>query len=66
LSLEEFLRSFLAESATFSVSAFLDMHDVVVVDFPMLGSAAGKADPFFNVNTPDDLAEAEQMARRWC
>jgi molybdopterin-guanine dinucleotide biosynthesis protein A len=65
LSLEADLKRFLAESATFSVSAFLNMHDVAVVDFPMLGSAAGETDPFFNVNTPDDLAEAEQMARRW-
>lgn len=64
-SLEEDLKRFLAESATFSVAAFLDRHDTVAVDFPMLQNGDETADPFFNVNTPEDLAEAEEMARRW-
>ena len=65
VSLEEDLKRFLAESATFSVAAFLDRHDTVAVDFPMLQNGDETADPFFNVNTPEDLAEAEEMARRW-
>jgi molybdopterin-guanine dinucleotide biosynthesis protein A len=64
VSLEEDLKRFLAESATFSVTSFLDMHDAATVDFPMLRIAGEEADPFFNVNTPQDLAEAEEMVRR--
>ncbi len=64
VSLEEDLKRFLAESGTFSVAAFLDMHDAATVDFPMLQLEGEKADPFFNVNTPQDLAEAEEMVRR--
>ena len=64
VSLEEDLKRFLAESATFSVTSFLDMHDAATVDFPMLRIEGEEADPFFNVNTPQDLAEAEEMVRR--
>jgi molybdopterin-guanine dinucleotide biosynthesis protein A len=40
-----------------SVNAALDRLDAVTVDFP-----ASPIDPFFNINTPEDLAAAETMA----
>jgi molybdopterin-guanine dinucleotide biosynthesis protein A len=63
VSLETELNDFLSKSATFSVAAFLERQATVSVDFPM-ASIAGKAiDPFFNVNTPEDLAEAETIVQ---
>lgn len=41
------------------VGAFIRRHPHVAVDFP----CPGGRDPFFNVNTPSDLAEAEDIAR---
>ena len=63
VSLEADLSEFLAESASLSVSAFLERHETVSVDFPMLSIAGKTIDPFFNVNTPQDLAEAEAIVR---
>lgn len=40
--------------------AFIDAHAHVAVDFP----ATHGFDPFFNVNTPADFAEAEEILRR--
>jgi molybdopterin-guanine dinucleotide biosynthesis protein A len=57
------LSDFLAESATFSVAAFLERHETVSVDFPMANISGKAMDPFFNVNTPEDLAEAETIVR---
>lgn len=39
---------------------FIGRHPHVAVEFP----AVGGRDPFFNVNTPTDLAEAEAIARK--
>jgi molybdopterin-guanine dinucleotide biosynthesis protein A len=33
---------------------------VTEVDFPMIETRNGPLDPFFNINTPDDLAAAEK------
>ncbi|MFC7331577.1 molybdenum cofactor guanylyltransferase MobA [Rhodocista pekingensis] len=47
-----------------SVGAFLARCSVVPVDFAPLDCGAGTAiDPFFNVNTPGDLAAADRLAR---
>jgi molybdopterin-guanine dinucleotide biosynthesis protein A len=64
VSLATDLRVFLAKGAGFSVAAFLQKHQTVSVDFPMEEVNGGTLDPFFNVNTPEDLAEAEAMARK--
>ncbi len=45
------------------VRAFIERHPNVTVDFPMTDTAAGMFDPFFNVNTADDLAQAEEWLR---
>ena len=39
------------------VVMWTDRHDVALAEFP-----SGKFDPFFNVNTPEDLAQARAMA----
>lgn len=45
------------------VRAFIERHANVTVDFPMTDTADGMFDPFFNVNTPDDLVQAEEWLR---
>jgi len=56
------LRLFLAESETFSVAVFQKRHSTVSVDFPVLAGEP-HTDPFFNINTPDDLAKANELAK---
>jgi molybdopterin-guanine dinucleotide biosynthesis protein A len=43
------------------VSSFLDEHGCVEVQFPMARWGDHAVDPFFNINTPQDLAEAERL-----
>lgn len=62
LGLRTALRRFLQDGVTYKVSAFIEQHDFVVADFPMLTLPRGTVDPFFNVNTQDDLAMAERAA----
>ncbi|HXV31141.1 MAG TPA: molybdenum cofactor guanylyltransferase MobA, partial [Sinorhizobium sp.] len=40
------------------VRAFIARHPSVAVDFPPITTTAGPLDPFFNVNTPQQLEEA--------
>lgn len=61
LELRPALRAFLEEGATYKVAAFAQRHGVVEVDFPEIALDGGTVDPFFNVNTPEDLAEAEHI-----
>jgi len=42
------------------VRDFLARHDVRTVKFPAVETTIGPLDPFFNVNTPTDLIEAEK------
>ena len=63
VSLEADLRDFLAESTNFSVAAFLERHQTASVDFPMASAIGTALDPFFNVNTPEELAQAEAVMR---
>ncbi len=60
VSLASDLRLFLAESETFSVAAFQQRHQSMSVDFPLL-TGKQPMDPFFNINTPDDLAKANDL-----
>jgi molybdopterin-guanine dinucleotide biosynthesis protein A len=43
------------------VSAFIDSQAFVDVDFPSKMPVYGAFDPFFNINTPQDLAEAGRI-----
>lgn len=54
------LAAYLAEGER-RAGAFISRHPHVAVEF----AAEGARDPFFNVNTPADLAEAEAMAWRF-
>jgi molybdopterin-guanine dinucleotide biosynthesis protein A len=45
------------------VSDFLARHAVRRVDFEMIATVHGPLDPFFNINRPEDLAEAEQWLK---
>jgi len=62
VALEADLASFLSSSSTLSVMAFLAPLDPVTVDFPFSLVEGKPLDPFFNVNTPEDLAQAEAIA----
>jgi molybdopterin-guanine dinucleotide biosynthesis protein A len=49
------LAAFLSEGGSHRVADWLGRHRIVAVDF---GVSPGGIDPFFNVNTPEDLARA--------
>lgn len=53
------LDAFLAAGASFRVADWLARHRVVTVDFQIRAGL----DPFFNINTADDLARAEGATR---
>jgi molybdopterin-guanine dinucleotide biosynthesis protein A len=61
LDLREALRHFLVDEDNRRVSAFMERHGFVEVEFPMLEAKGELIDPFFNINTPDDLAVAERL-----
>ena len=58
LALEGRLRAALVEEGVRKIDAFTARHGIATVDFPTT-----PFDPFFNVNTPEDLAEAEHLIR---
>jgi molybdopterin-guanine dinucleotide biosynthesis protein A len=60
LALADELAEFIAGGGTLKVTAFIDMFENAVVEF----AASGDIDPFFNVNTPQDLAKAEAIAAK--
>ncbi|ASQ03856.1 molybdenum cofactor guanylyltransferase MobA [Sinorhizobium meliloti WSM1022] len=41
------------------VRAFIARHESAAVEFPLIPTAAGPLDPFFNINTPEELRQAE-------
>ena len=61
VSLAGDLEEWLADPGHRRLQAFIARHPSVAVDFPLLATPAGDLDPFFNVNTPDDLATAERF-----
>ncbi|WP_217570840.1 molybdenum cofactor guanylyltransferase MobA [Mesorhizobium sp. GbtcB19] len=61
LGLREALRHFLVDEDNRRVSAFMERHGYVSVEFPMIEAGGHKIDPFFNINTPDDLAAAKSL-----
>lgn len=61
LGLRDALRHFLVDEDNRRVSAFMERHGFVEVEFPMIEADGQRVDPFFNINTPDDLAEAERL-----
>lgn len=58
--LAEDLRAAVAVDGVRKVLAWTDRHGAALTEFPVTGGV----DPFFNVNTPEDLAEAARIAER--
>ncbi len=44
------------------ISTFLSRHSTSRVEFALLDTREGPVDPFFNINTPEDLEEARRYA----
>ncbi|MER9408084.1 molybdenum cofactor guanylyltransferase MobA [Mesorhizobium caraganae] len=61
LGLRQALRHFLVDEDNRRVSAFVEHHDFVEVEFRLSALGGSEIDPFFNINTPDDLAVAERL-----
>jgi molybdenum cofactor guanylyltransferase len=59
LSLRDDLRRALVEEGLRKIDLWTSRHGAAVADWP-----ASPVDPFFNVNTPDDAARAEETARQ--
>jgi molybdopterin-guanine dinucleotide biosynthesis protein A len=58
VALRDDLRKALLQEGLHKIEAWTARHGVAVADWP-----AAPVDPFFNVNTPADVAEAERIAR---
>ncbi|CAM5620066.1 Molybdenum cofactor guanylyltransferase [Mycolicibacterium aubagnense] len=61
--LREPLRHFLVEEGNRRVLSFIERHRFLEVDFPLQPLRSGTLDPFFNINTPADLVEAERILK---
>jgi len=59
VALRHDLRRALVDEGLHKVGAYVGRNDPAVVEWPVEG-----VDPFFNVNTQDDLIEADRLARR--
>ncbi|TGQ73342.1 molybdenum cofactor guanylyltransferase MobA [Mesorhizobium sp. M00.F.Ca.ET.186.01.1.1] len=55
------MRRFLVDEDNRRVSAFIERYGFVDVDFPLVEASGQTIDPFFNINLPDDLAEAARL-----
>jgi molybdopterin-guanine dinucleotide biosynthesis protein A len=53
------LETWLSNEENRRIRSFLARHQTLGVSFPPIESAIGPIDPFFNVNTPDELSKAE-------
>ncbi|MDJ1636199.1 molybdenum cofactor guanylyltransferase MobA [Rhizobium rhizogenes] len=60
VSIADDLESWLLADEKRRVRDFLARHLVRTVDFPTIETAIGPLDPFFNINRPDDLIDAEK------
>jgi molybdopterin-guanine dinucleotide biosynthesis protein A len=57
-SIADDLETWLSDPQNRRISAFLERHPVVTVEFEVIETRQGRLDPFFNINTPKDLDEA--------
>ena len=60
VALRDDLRAALVEEGLHKIETWTQRHGVAIADW-----AAAPVDPFFNVNTPDDLATAERAAAQY-
>ena len=63
VALADDLAAWLAGGEARRVRSYLERRQARAVDFPAIGTPQGALDPFFNINTPDDLAAAEGWLR---
>jgi molybdopterin-guanine dinucleotide biosynthesis protein A len=61
LSVAGRLEKWLENPPTLKVRAFLDGLPVRTAEFPPIATQFGEIDPFFNVNTKDDLEKARKI-----
>jgi molybdopterin-guanine dinucleotide biosynthesis protein A len=61
VALRDDLRRAVVEEQLRKIETWTARHGVAIADWP-----ATPVDPFFNVNTPEDAAQAERMAARQC
>ncbi len=61
LSLGDQLEHFLTTADTRKVMAYVQMHSFQYAEFPLYEVEAMSVDPFFNINSPDDLLEAASI-----
>ncbi|MBP2238442.1 molybdopterin-guanine dinucleotide biosynthesis protein A [Sinorhizobium kostiense] len=64
VALADDLDTWIRTDAKRRVRAFIERHPSVAVDFPPIATKAGSLDPFFNINTPQQLEEAEEWLKR--
>lgn len=62
IALADPLEQFLTEGEERKILAFADRHRRVSAEFQPYRSGPAEFDPFFNINTPDDIAEGEAIA----
>ncbi|MHA1153502.1 MAG: molybdenum cofactor guanylyltransferase MobA [Alphaproteobacteria bacterium] len=63
LRLRHDLRQAMVEEDIRKVDLWTARFKLARVAFPLIQSSAGPLDPFFNANRPEDLTEAERLAR---
>ncbi|MGF0538468.1 molybdenum cofactor guanylyltransferase MobA [Agrobacterium sp. ES01] len=61
LNLADELEAWLVDPQHRKLQDFIARHTFTVVDFSSDGTTTGAIDPFFNVNSPDDLLRAQTM-----
>ena len=59
------LETWLADPENRRMTGFIVRHPNTTVDFPMFDAVLGAVDPFFNVNTPEDLEQAQKIRQNW-
>ena len=64
VALREDLEDWMRETDTYKVVAWARRHDLRMVEFPQIEHEGETVDPFFNVNTPQDLETAEAVHGR--
>lgn len=62
ISIADDLEAWLSEPDNRRIKAFFRLHRMVTVEFAMIETSHGPLDPFFNINTPEDLQEARRFA----
>lgn len=59
IALADDLADWLAGGGALRVRSYLERHQARDITFPLIATSRGEFDPFFNINTPDDLDAAE-------